>query len=86
MQIKKLYVRNFKYSASNSDILTKLFSNYGKVKNVNIIRGRDFEFVEMSNIDEAKIAEKALNNAYFEGRLLKVAEAWPLRDIRIIDN
>jgi len=55
MQIRKLYVRNFKYSTYN-DKLNKLFSDYGKVKQVNIIRGRDFGFVEMSNAEEAETA------------------------------
>ena len=85
MQARKLYVRNFKYSTEN-DKLNKLFSDYGKVKQVNIIRGRDFGFVEMSNTEEAKRAKIALNNSCFEGRFLKVDEAWPLRDIRIINN
>ena len=85
MQVRKLYVRNFKYSTEN-DKLNKLFSDYGKVKQVNIIRGRNFGFVEMSNIEEAKRAKQALDNSCFEGRFLKVDEAWPLRDIRIIDN
>ena len=85
MQARKLYVRNFKYSTEN-DKLNKLFSDYGKVKQVNIIRGRDFGFVEMSNTEEAERAKRALDNSCFEGRFLKVDEAWPLRDIRIINN
>lgn len=84
-QVRKLYVRNFKCSTEN-DKLNKLFSDYGKVKQVNIIRGRDFGFVEMSNTEEAERAKRALNNSCFEGRFLKVDEAWPLRDIRIINN
>jgi len=85
MQVRKLYVRNFKYSTEN-DKLNKLFSDYGKVKQVNIIRGRDFGFVGMSNTEEAERAKRALNNSCFEGRFLEVDEAWPLRDIRIINN
>ena len=85
MQAKKLYVRNFKYSTEN-DKLKKLFSNYGKVKQVNIIKGRDFGFIEMSNLSEAERAKELLDNSYFEGRILKVDDAWPLRDIRTIDN
>ncbi|HBY57549.1 MAG TPA: RNA-binding protein [Candidatus Atribacteria bacterium] len=85
MQVRKLYVRNFKHSTED-DKLNKLFSDYGKVKQVNIIRGRDFGFVEMSNTEEAERAKKSLDNSYFEGRFLKVDEAWPLRDIRIINN
>ncbi len=85
MRLNKLYVRNFKCSINN-DKVKKLFSDYGKVKQVNIIRGRDFGFVEMSNREEAQRAKRALNNSYFEGRFLKVDEAWPLRDIRGINN
>lgn len=85
MRVSKLYVRNFRYFL-NTDKLVELFSNYGIVKDVNIIVGRDFGFVEMSNREEAERAKRALNNSYFEGRFLKVDEAWPLKDIRRIDN
>jgi len=83
MLVSKLYVRNLKYSFNNIHKLVELFSNYGIVKKLNIIKGKDFGFVEMSSIEEAKKAKKALNNYYFEGELLKVAEAWPLNDIRV---
>ena len=46
MQGSKLYVGNLNYSVT-SEQLEELFSNYGQVKNVNIIEGKGFGFVEM---------------------------------------
>lgn len=86
MRVKKLYIRNLKNSADNSHKPVGLFSNYGTVKSLNIIKGKDFGFIEMTNIEEADKAQRILNNSYFEGQLLKIAKAWPLRDNRIIDN
>lgn len=76
MQVSKLYVGNLSYSVTN-DQLEKLFSNYGEVKQVNIIEGKGFGFVEMSNRSEAVKAREALNGSDFEGRTLKVDEARP---------
>ncbi len=81
----RLYVRNFKPSIDDEE-LRKLFSPYGKIKQINIIKGRNFGFIQMSNPVEAKRAKKVLDNSYFEGRILKVDEAWPLRDIRRIES
>ena len=74
MQGSKLYVGNLSYSVVDRDLF-ELFSNYGKVKYVNIFDGEGFGFIEMSNQSEAKEAKKALNNLAFEGRYLKVNEA-----------
>ncbi len=78
MQGSKLYVGNLKYSVTN-DELKELFSSYGEVKNVNIIEGKGFGFVEMSSSEEAEKAKEALNNNDFEGRPLKIDEARPPR-------
>ena len=51
MQGSKLYVGNLSYSAT-SEQLEELFANHGEVKNVNIIEGRGFGFVEMSSQSE----------------------------------
>jgi len=59
--------------------LKKLFSNYAEVREVNMIRGRDFGFVEMSSSSEAEKAKEALNGSDFEGNTLKVDEARPPR-------
>jgi len=59
--------------------LQELFSKYGEVKQVNIIEGRGYGFVEMSSPAEAEKAKEALNGTDFEGRTMKVDEARPLR-------
>ena len=81
MQGSKLYVGNLSYSVTEEQ-LRELFSNYGEVKEVRIIPGRDFGFVEMSDSAEAEKAKEALNGSDFEGRTLKVDEARPPRSER----
>ena len=78
MQGSKLYVGNLNYSVTNKQ-LEELFSSHGEVKQVNIIEGRGFGFVEMSNPSEAEKAKEALDGSDFEGRALKVDEARPPR-------
>lgn len=78
MQGSKLYVGNLTYSVTNEQ-LKELFSNYGEVKEVNVIVGRGFGFVEMSSPSEAEKAKEALNGSDLEGRTLKVDEARPPR-------
>jgi len=76
MQGSKLYVGNLSYAVTNEQ-LEELFSNHGEVKQVNIIEGRGFGFVEMSNSSEAEKAKEALDGSDFQGRTLKVDEARP---------
>jgi len=78
MQGSKLYVGNLSYSVTGEQ-LQALFSKYGEVKQVNIIEGRGYGFVEMSSPAEAEKAKEALNGTDFEGRTMKVDEARPLR-------
>jgi len=78
MEGSKLYVGNLSYSVTTGQ-LEELFANYGEVKQVNIIEGRGFGFVEMSDPSEAEKAKEALNGSDFEGRTLKVDEARPPR-------
>ena len=76
MQDSKLYVGNLTYSVTTEQ-LEELFGNYGQVKNVNIIEGKGFGFVEMNSQEEAENAKNELNGQDFEGRSLKVDEARP---------
>jgi RNA recognition motif-containing protein len=76
MQGSKLYVGNLGYTVTNEQ-LQELFSNHGEVKQVNIIEGKGFGFVEMSNSEEAEKAKEGLNGTDFEGRTLRVDEARP---------
>lgn len=79
MQGSKLYVGNLSYSTTNEQ-LKELFSEHGKVKQVNIIEGRGFGFVEMSETSEAEKAKEALDGKNFQGRTLKIDEARPPRE------
>jgi RNA recognition motif-containing protein len=78
MQGSKLYVGNLGYSVT-IDQIQEIFSNYGEVLHINIIEGKGFGFVEMSNQSEAEKAKKALNGSDFKGRSLKISEALPDR-------
>ncbi len=76
MQGSKLYVGNLVY-AVNNDELEELFGAYGSIKQINIIEGKGFGFVEMSNSAEAEKAKEALNGTQFKGRTIRVNEAHP---------
>lgn len=79
MQGSKLYAGNLSYSVTKEE-LENLFSNYGEVKQVNIIEGKGFGFVEMSSPEEAEKAQAELNGSEFKGRNIKVDEARPPRE------
>ncbi len=77
--MKTIYVGNINYQATEED-LNNLFSQYGEVNSVKIIKDREtgrskgFGFVEMENADTAI---ENLNNQEFQGRNLRVNEARP---------
>ena len=79
--MKKLYVGNLPFSATEADLNT-LFSQYGEVSSVAVVtdretgRPRGFGFVEMDAAGATK-AIGALNNKDFNGRNLTVNEARP---------
>ena len=76
MQGSKLYVGNLNYSVTNKE-LEGLFSEYGEVRDIKIIEGKGFGFVEMSSQSEAESAKDALNGTEFMGRSIRVDEARP---------
>ncbi len=76
MQGSKLYVGNLDYYVTNEE-LQDLFSNYGTVKDIKIIEGRGFGFVEMSSSSEAESAKEALDGTELKERTLKIDEARP---------
>jgi RNA recognition motif-containing protein len=79
----KIYVGNLNYRSTEEEI-QQLFSDFGDVKSVQIIkdkmsgRSKGFAFVEMENDAEAKEAIEALNEADFGQRKLVVNEARPM--------
>ncbi len=76
MTVSKLYVGNLDYSTTTDD-LKEIFSAHGEVKDVNIIEGRGFGFVEMADTAAAEKAKEALDGTDFKGRTIKVDEARP---------
>ncbi len=82
-----IYVGNLSPEVNEED-LTTLFSEYGQVSSVKVIRdmftqeSRGFGFVEMPGNDEAKKAMEGLNTHELKGKNLIVNEARPRRDKR----
>ena len=80
----KLYVGNFPYETSESDLQT-LFEASGTVASINIIRDRatgqprGFAFVEMSDAEGARKAITELDQHQYGGRSLTVNEAKPMQ-------
>jgi RNA recognition motif-containing protein len=79
MQGSKLYVGNLSYSATIEEI-KDLFSGLGEVRDVKLIAGKGFGFVEMGSQTDAEKAKTELNGTQFMGRTLTVDEARPQRD------
>ena len=79
---KNLYVGNLSYAVNDAE-LEELFATYGKVDSARVITERDtgrskgFDFVEMSDDNEAQVAIDALNGAENNDRTLTVNEAKP---------
>ena len=79
----KLYVGNFPYETSESDLQT-LFEASGEVASINIVRdrvtgqARGFAFVEMSDVEGARKAISELDKHQYGGRSLTVNEAKPM--------
>jgi len=75
----RLYVGNLSYSVTNEQ-LREQFAAYGTVKEVTVIEGKGFAFVEMASTEDAGKAREGLNGADFMGRALRVDEARPPKD------
>ncbi|MBM88275.1 MAG: RNA-binding protein [Gammaproteobacteria bacterium] len=77
-----LYIGNLPYSLTEQQ-LSDLFSAFGTVDKVNIIKDREtgnskgFGFVEMADSDQATTAMSELNGNAVEGREIKISEARP---------
>lgn len=84
---KKLFVGNIEWGTSE-DELNKLFSQYGNVEEVVIVkdrfsgRSRGFGFVTFTQAEEADKATAALNGYELRGRQIAVSEAKPPRNNR----
>ena len=80
-----IYVGNLNYNLSEDD-LEKVFSAYGEVASVKIIRdkytdqSKGFGFIEMANDADAQKAIDELNGTEVKGRELRVNQARPPRE------
>jgi RNA recognition motif-containing protein len=77
-----IHVGNLAYNVTEDD-LRSLFSNFGEVSMVNIVKERSsgqskgFGFVEMLNNSEADKAMKALNGSKLKDQAIKLSQAKP---------
>ena len=80
-----IYAGNLNYSLSEED-LEKVFSEYGEVTSVKIIRdkytdqSKGFGFIEMADDAAAQKAIDELNGSEIKGRELRVNQARPPRE------
>ena len=80
-----IYAGNLNYSLSEED-LEKVFSEYGEVTSVKIIRdkytdqSKGFGFIEMADDAAAQKAIDELNGSEVKGRELRVNQARPPRE------
>ena len=80
--MKEIFVGNLIYGLNEKD-LWRLFKQFGRIVSVRIIRDREenlsrgFGFVKYREEKDAKRAIKEMNDVYYEGRVLTVAEAVP---------
>lgn len=76
---KKLFVGNLNFDVKDIE-LEELFKTVGKVITAEIVRffdkkSKGFGFVEMSTVEEAKLAIEKLNSSEFRGRKIIVSYA-----------
>ncbi len=77
-----LFIANLSPASTTKD-LQKLFSHYGLVTTVKVImdhgtgRSKQYGFVEMPNVYEAREAMVELNNTFFQDKLIQVRESQP---------
>ena len=80
--MKRIYVGNLPFATSEED-LSALFSAYGRVSKVTVVRDKidgrpkGFAFVEMEEDDAALAAIEGLDGTSVGGRTVKVSEARP---------
>jgi RNA recognition motif-containing protein len=77
-----MHVGNLAYNVTEDDLRT-LFSTFGEVSAVNIIKekssgqSKGFGFVDMPNNSEADKAMKGLNGTRLKDQFIKVSQAKP---------
>jgi RNA recognition motif-containing protein len=77
MESHKLYVGNLKHTVTEDD-LKELFSEFGTIREVEVIGGKGFGFVTFETLEGAERAREILAGKEFEGRTLRVEDARPV--------
>ncbi len=84
-----IYVGNLTHDVTAGE-LKAAFSEFGEVSSANVIkdkhseRSKGFGFVKMPNDSEANEAIKALNESPLQGRNIKVNQARPRSEPRLL--
>lgn len=68
---KRLYVGNLSYQTPVST-LRQVFSEYGPLRDVTVVEGKGFGFVEFESDDAAQKAMAGLNGTQLDGRQIRV--------------
>ena len=76
MESHKLYVGNLKHTVTDDD-LKELFSEFGTIREVEVVGGKGFGFVTFATLEGAERAREVLGGKEFEGRTLRVEDARP---------
>ena len=80
-----IYISNLSYGVSDAD-LKELFAEYGEISSAKVItdretgRSRGFGFVEMPDDEAAQKAINELNEAEYDGKVIRVSVAKPRTD------
>ena len=76
----KLYVGNLNYSVTEEELKSFFEERYNGVKEVKVIEGKGFGFVELATKEDAEDAKNKLNGFEFKGRKMRVDTAKPKTD------
>lgn len=80
-----IYISNLSYGITDAD-LKELFAEYGEISSAKVImdretgRSRGFGFVEMSDDEQGQKAIDELNQAEYDGKVIRVTVAKPKAD------
>lgn len=80
-----IYISNLSYGITDAD-LKELFAEYGEISSAKVImdretgRSRGFGFVEMSDDEQGQKAIDELNQAEYDGKVIRVTVAKPKTD------
>ena len=69
-----LFVGNLPLPVNKEDVY-ELFSYFGRVRFINIVKDKPIAFVKMDSEDSAYYARLGINGTHFQGKVLRVESA-----------